>query len=275
MNDLRGQERLIVALDVPTHDQAFALVDSLDNVVLFKVGWELLMAGDLLGFIQRLQERRANKGGVFIDLKLSGDIGNTVSSFVRRCLAVDVKFLTLVETVPLAITLSTVQAARAARGAATTPRLLAVPVLSSLDGEDLRQSGIDTDLNAYIVGRAKVLLDAGCDGLIVSGDAIHACRNAFGPSIDIVSPGIRPAWAASSGGHKRHTTPSEAIKLGSDYLVVGRPIVQAPNPRAAAQHVIDEIDAALDETQRSSGSDANSGSRANSGPRVAQAFRPA
>ena len=256
MKKLSGKDRLIVALDVPTHAEALAVVDRLDNVSFFKVGIELLMAGDVLGVIRRLQEKRGRAGGVFVDLKLAGDIGNTIAAFIRSCRAANVRFVTLVEAVPQAITASTLHAAKAARGDADTPRLLMVPLLSSLDAGDLKQSGVVGDLDAYIVRRAKVMLDLGCDGLIVSGNAIAACRAAF-PSIDIVSPGIRPAWASSAGGHKRQTTPGDAIRMGSDYLVVGRPILQDQNPRAAAQRVIDEIDAALDRGARPGSSSAS------------------
>lgn len=236
-----------MALDVSTHEQAFELVDKLDNVSFFKVGLQLFLAGDVLGFIQKLQDKRAGQGGVFVDLKLSGDIGNTITKLVEGCMALNVKFITLVESVPLAITRTTIQAARAARGTARDPRLLMVPLLSSLGADDLRQTRSDGDVNAYIVERGRDMLNVGCDGLIVSGEAIRACRDAFGPTVDIVSPGIRPDWS-SSDDHKRHTTPSAAIRMGADYLVVGRPITKARDPRAAAQRVIEEIDEALEDT---------------------------
>jgi orotidine-5'-phosphate decarboxylase len=244
VKELRGKDRLIVALDVPTHAQALALVDNLDNVELFKVGLELLLAGDLLAFLSRLQERRSGNGGVFVDLKLGGDIGNTMASLIRQLQPLNVKFLTLVEAVPLAITLNSVKAARAARGSDSHPQLLVVPCLSSMDESDLRASGIDTDLDSYIVQRSRIMIDAGFDGLIVSGSAIKPCRAAF-PSSVLVSPGIRPAWA-DADDHKRSTTPREAIELGADYLVVGRPITKAPSARDAAQQIIDEIDSALE-----------------------------
>jgi orotidine-5'-phosphate decarboxylase len=240
---LSGQDRLIVALDVPTHDRALELVDLLDNVGFFKIGLELLLAGDLLRFLQRLQEQKRRTAGVFVDLKLGGDIGNTIASLVRQLQALHVKFLTLVESVPLAITLNSIKAAREARGPASDPQLLIVPCLSTMDQEDLRASGINTDLDSYIVQRARVMINGGCDGLIVSGQAIKLCRSAF-PTAVIVSPGIRPAWA-SQNDHKRLTTPREAISLGADYLVVGRPITTASDPRGAAQLIIDEMDAAI------------------------------
>lgn len=240
---LAGKDRLIVALDVPTHELAVQLVDQLDNVSFFKVGLELFLTGDILGFLKRLQQRRAGEGGVFVDLKLGGDIGNTIASLIKQLQVLNVKFLTLVESVPLAITLNSVKVARATRGDAADPKLLMVPCLSSLDQSDLRDSGINQEIDEYIVSRAKTMIEGGCDGLIVSGKAIQLCRATF-PKIVLVSPGIRPAWA-SRDDHKRITTPTEAIRLGSDYLVVGRPITQNPDPRGAAQLVIDEIDEAL------------------------------
>ncbi len=257
MKELRGKDRLIVALDVPTHDQAFALVDQLDNVAFFKVGLELLLAGDLLAFLAKLQERRSYAGGVFVDLKLGGDIGNTIASLIRQLQPLNVKFLTLVESVPLAITLNSVKAARAARGTAQDPRLLMVPCLSSMDQSDLQESGIDIDIDSYIVQRAKIMIDAGCDGLIVSGTAIEICRMAF-PSVVLVSPGIRPSWAPADD-QKRITTPREAINLGSDYLVVGRPITRAASPKDAAERIIEEIDGALAKRPSSSNSGTASG----------------
>jgi len=250
VTELAGKDRLIVALDVPTHAEAMALVKKLDNVSFFKVGLRLFMAGNIIGFIEKLGKERQRS--VFVDIKIGGDIGNTITRFVRDCMETKiVKFLTLVEARLTAITIETVKAARAARGAQPDPRLLMVPYLSSLDASDLQLVEGYTDLNAYIVARAKEMLEAGCDGLIVSGDAIKLCRNQFGPKIDIVSPGIRPA-GSSHDDHKRYTTPSQAIALGSDYLVVGRPIINAPKPRDAAQRIIDEIDEQLSENRRSS-----------------------
>jgi orotidine-5'-phosphate decarboxylase len=124
--------------------------------------------------------------------------------------------------------------------------MLIVPFLSSLDATDLTAVAAgETDLDAFILKRAAAAIEAGCDGVIASGPAIRICRQAFPRPTIIVSPGIRPA-GASTDDHKRHTTPAEAITLGADYLVVGRPIVKDPDPRGAASRIIDEIDAALE-----------------------------
>ena len=243
--NLSGKDRLIVALDVPTHQEAFDLVEKLNNVSFFKVGLELFLAGNVLGFIKELQDRRSGQGGVFVDLKLSGDIGNTISMFIEGCKALNVKFITLTESTPYAMTIRTIETALKTRGQAEHPKLLMVPLLSSLNIDDLRSVGIKSnDATQYILKRGEKLLTDGCDGLIVSGDAIKACREKF-PNADIVSPGIRPVWATSDD-HKRHTTPAEAIRSGSDYLVVGRPITKHKDPFTAAKAIIDEMDEALD-----------------------------
>ena len=195
MTELQGKDRLIVALDVPTHDAALALVDELENVSLFKVGLELLFAGGLFDLLARLQERRRPTGGVFIDLKLAGDIGNTITALVHQSGKLGIRFITVVETVPLAITLDTIQTVRRAREDELSPELLMVPCLSSLGTQHLRDIGIQDDVATYIVKRGTVMVDAGCDGLIVSGQAIRTCRHEFGPKLTLVSPGIRPAWA--------------------------------------------------------------------------------
>ncbi len=237
-----GKDRLIAALDVSTHEEALELVEKLDNVSFFKIGLQLLFAGDVLGCIRRIQNSRATQGGVFVDLKLAGDIGNTITGLVQNCPALNVKFLTLVETTPTAITIRTIEAIKKARGGNQYPLLLMVPLLSSLDTGDLHSAGSQDDATQYIVERGKVLLRHGCDGLIVSGEAIRKCRAEF-PEAYIVSPGIRPHGAASDD-HKRIATPRQAIRFGADYLIVGRPISKAANPRDAAQKIIDEIDQA-------------------------------
>ena len=236
MADLRGKDRIIVALDVPTVDEALASVERLDNISFFKVGLQLFMTGGLPDLLHALRNKR-----VFVDLKLPGDISNTIAAVIDACVNMNVELLTLSESMPLPA-IRAASAARAARNSAH-PKFLTVPVLSSLDASDLPAgAGGENGVEAVIVKRARAALDAGCDGIIASGDAIQVCRRAF-PSTLIVSPGIRPS-GASTDDHKRHTTPAEAIRLGADYLVIGRPILKAPDPRAAAQRIIEEIDRA-------------------------------
>ncbi len=238
MEQLTGKDRLIVALDVPTVDDALRVVDELDNISFFKIGLQLFMTGGLLTLLQRLRQTKQ----VFVDLKVPGDISNTVAAVIDMCVDNNVTFLTLSESMPL----PAIVVAKTARMAkhSDSPKLLTVPFLSSLDAGDLVSSG-EKDLDTYIVARARAAIEAGCDGVIASGQAIQVCRHAFPKPILIVSPGIRPA-GASTDDHKRHTTPAEAIRLGADYLVVGRPILKDPDPREAAQRLIAEIDRALD-----------------------------
>jgi orotidine-5'-phosphate decarboxylase len=199
----------------------------------------LFITGGLPTLLQSLKQKQ-----VFVDLKVPGDIANTISAVVNFCVNMKVKFLTLSESMPL----PAIRSARDARDArhSEDPKFLIVPFLSSLDATDLPDiAGGETDLETFILKRAHAAIGAGCDGMIASGEAIQVCRRAF-PSTTIVSPGIRPA-GASTDDHKRHTTPAEAIRLGADYLVVGRPILKAPDPRGAAARVIDEIDRTLAE----------------------------
>lgn len=247
MRQLTDKDRLIVALDVPTADEALALVDKLPNVSFFKLGWELFVSGQLPWLLEKLGETT----DFFVDLKVPGDIGNTIRAVMNVCLRHErVRFLTLSRDVPA----QSIEAACRARGSRRNPQLLTVPYLSSLDAKDyplVHNSGAHANLDDYIMVRATTALEAGCDGVIASGEAIRLLRNAY-PDIPIVSPGIRPA-GATADDHKRHTTPRQAIEYGATHLVVGRPIRNAPNPRDAAQRIIDEISSALDTGGSSAG----------------------
>jgi orotidine-5'-phosphate decarboxylase len=195
------------------------------------------MTGGMPTLLQSLRGKR-----VFVDLKVPGDIGNTITGVIDVCFDHGVAFLTLSDSMPA----PAIRVAAAARNAhrGFDLKLLTVPLVSSLDAGDLAETGTTDDLETYVLTRAKRAIDAGSDGVIASGDAIGWCRRAFPAPTLIVSPGIRPAGAAPDD-QKRHTTPADAIRLGADYLVVGRPILRAADPRAAAARVIEEIDAAL------------------------------
>lgn len=248
-----GKDRLIVALDVPDHEQAMALVQELENVFFFKIGLELIVAGNLLDLIETLQRTRSGESGVFIDLKVSGDIGNTITRFVRACTTHGIKFITLGGPADYTVRSGVVQTAVQAREKSEYPKILGVPLLSSatlssagIGGTALPEVSSEAD---YIVQMGENLMHAGCDGLIVSGQAIKACKDAFQRNDAfqnkiIVSPGIRPL-DTNPDDHERFTTPGEAIELGADYLVVGRPILHAPDKKSAAQRIIQEIDDAL------------------------------
>jgi orotidine-5'-phosphate decarboxylase len=236
MENPKMKERLIVALDLPTAQEALDLVRQLgEEVSFYKIGWQLFLTGELPRLLQALHAKQ-----VFVDLKVPGDIGNTIKSVVEMCASMNVRFLTLSgDFVPAA----TIEAARAARGENPHPQFLMVPFLSSLDELDLKRLLGEQDLDAYILERAKTALEIGCEGLIASGTAIRLLRAAH-PEAVIVSPGIRPA-DGKVDDHKRVATPAEAIGMGADYLVVGRPIRTAPDPGEAARRIIDDMERAV------------------------------
>jgi len=241
---LTGRDRLIVALDVPTVDEALRTVDRLDNILCFKIGLQLFLTGGLPHLLETLR----NTKRVFVDLKVPGDIANTIAAVIDLCVENKVAFLTLSESMPFAA-IAVATAARAAKGSAE-PKLLTVPFLSSLDASDLPAvAGGERDLETYILARAHGAIAAGCDGVIASGEAIQVCRRALAASTLIVSPGIRPA-GASTDDHKRHTTPTDAIRFGADYLVVGRPILKDRDPRGIAERIVAEIDEAVEAVGR-------------------------
>ena len=245
MLDLKAEERLIVALDVPTREDAMRLVDQLEGVAQFyKIGWELFIAGEWRLLLNDLQGKK-----IFVDLKVPADIGNTVMRVVEVCSDLGVKFLTLSDS----RSLETLRIAKKARGTKLEPKLLSVPYLSSLDESDLQEvsGGAGGSLADYVSRRSKDSLAAGCDGVIVSGREIRVVRELVGKDPIIVSPGIR-SEGASTEDHKRSTTPAEAIRMGSDYLVVGRPIRSAPDPRKAAENIIGEIRRGLEQPPSSS-----------------------
>ena len=222
---------------MPTVGDALRAVETLDNVSFFKIGLQLFITGGLPALLDELRARPGAR--VFVDLKLPGDISNTIAAVIDFCVERRVTFLTVSESMPRRA-IAAAKSTRDAKGS-REPELLTVPFVSSLDASDLPPGA--GDVEAFIVARARAALEAGCDGVIASGDAIRVCRAAF-PQTVIVSPGIRPA-GSSHDDHKRLTTPSDAIARGADYLVVGRPILRDPDPRAAARRVVDEIDASL------------------------------
>ena len=242
MLELTGRERLIVALDIDSTDEALEIVKELDGCTrFFKVGLQLFVSGEWRSFIDQTNERGI---GVFLDLKLPDDIGNTIRSAVASCARTRrVRFLTLSHSVSD----STIAAAREGRGQAQDPQLLMVPLLSSVGTKEFDGiSGADQgQLDQFVVEKGRRALESGCDGLIVSGSAIGQVRRQL--DCLIVSPGIRPEGFEKED-HERFATPSEAIHMGSDYLVVGRPILGQPTPpdrRRVAQEIIAEIDEAI------------------------------
>ena len=178
---------------------------------------------------------------MFIDLKLAGDIGNTMANLVKPMAELGVRFMTLQEAAESAITNHALRSGRAARGGPFPEFYDGASPFKS--GEACRGRRRHRQVHRE---KGKDLLDRGCDGLVVSGTSIRACRQALPEGVTLVSPGIRPAWTEVSGDDQvRTTTPTEAIQYGADHLVVGRPIIAAPDPRDAAQRIIDEIAGAV------------------------------
>ena len=229
---LEPRERLIVALDVSSVAEAEALIARLgDAVTFYKIGYQLGFAGGL-----GLAERLAGAGKqVFVDMKLH-DIGNTVAEGVKSVARLGATFLT-VHAYP-----QTMHAAVDAR-ADTNLRILAVTVLTSYDDADLAAAGYDFTVPELVAERAAQARDIGVDGLVCSAVEAASLRQIVGGSRALVTPGIRPA-GADAGDQKRIMTPSAAIKAGANYLVVGRPIATAKDPKAAADAIVAEIAAA-------------------------------
>lgn len=242
MRDLTPRERLLVALDVPTLDEALALVTALQPAVGgFKVGLELCTAE---GAPRVARALAAAGGGLFLDLKLH-DIPNTVAGATRAVCALGpaVRMLTLHCQGGAAMLRA---AAAAAAAFATRPLLLGVTVLTSVDAAALRaELGVDAPLQAHVVHLARLAQACGLDGVVASPHEVAAIRAACGPALLIVTPGVRPAWA-SVGDQRRVLTPAEALRAGADYLVIGRPITAAPpeigGPAAAAARIVEELE---------------------------------
>jgi orotidine-5'-phosphate decarboxylase len=223
------KDRLIVALDLPSVEQAEAMVTKLgDSVSFYKIGYQLAYAGGL-----PLVKKLSGQGKkVFIDLKLH-DIGNTVSRGVESIAKSGATFLT-VHAYP-----QTMKAAVEAR-AGSNLKILAVTVLTSYDDDDLHAAGYRLGVSDLVEARAQQAQVLGVDGLVSSAEEVPALRKVIGHQMRIVTPGIRPAGAAT-GDQKRIMTPARAIAGGSDYLVVGRPVVEAADPKAVAEAILAEI----------------------------------
>ncbi|TMJ05152.1 MAG: orotidine-5'-phosphate decarboxylase [Alphaproteobacteria bacterium] len=220
---------MIVALDLPTVRDAEAMVERLgDSVTFYKVGYQLAFASGL-SFADTLA--RAGKR-VFLDMKLH-DIETSVAKGVENVARLGVNFLT-VHAYP-----QTMKAAVAAKRGSGL-KILAVTVLTSYDDIDLAESGYSMSVDALVARRAQQAHDLGVDGLVCSPEEASPLRLAVGNDMLFVTPGIRPQGSAR-GDQKRVTTPSQAIAAGADYLVVGRPITEAGDPRGAAEAIVAEI----------------------------------
>lgn len=230
---ISARDRLIVPLDVPTPDDARRVIDDLgDTVSFYKIGYQLGYAG---GF-QLAHELIAEGKQVFMDLKLL-DIDNTVQKGVESINRMGATFLTI-HAYPKAM-----RAAVAGRGTSGL-KLLGVTVLTSMDDQDLQAAGYRMKAAELVAQRAADARTAGMDGIVCSAQEATAMRAIVGPDVAIVTPGIRPS-GTDIGDQKRVMTPGKAIAAGADYLVVGRPILNAVDRPAMAQQIVEDIAAAL------------------------------
>ena len=230
---MNARDRLIVGLDIPTVSEAERLVATLgDTVSFYKIGYQLVFAGGLELARDLVQDGRQ----VFLDMKLL-DIDNTVAKGVENIVKMGVTMLTL-HAYPKAMR----AAVDAAKGSDLC--LLGVTVLTSMDAADVAEAGYAQTPADLVLSRTAQARDAGMGGIVCSAEEAAAVRDILGPGMAIVTPGIRPT-GAEAGDQKRVMTPGDALRRGASHLVVGRPVVQAPDPKAAAQAIIAEMQAVL------------------------------
>jgi orotidine-5'-phosphate decarboxylase len=228
------RERLIFALDVPDAAAARALVEQLgDSVQFYKIGLELFMSGQYFELLDWLAARDRR---IFVDLKFF-DIPATVASAVRALRNRGVSFATVHGNQ------SIMEAAGAAKG---DVKILAVTVLTSLDRGDLDDLGFECSIGELVLSRARRALEAGCDGVISSALEVPRLRELLDRRLLVITPGVRPVDNRPSDDQKRVASVTQAFEWGADYIVVGRPIRDAADPRAAAENIQREIAAVVD-----------------------------
>ena len=233
-----NDDRIIIALDVPAKEEAIALVSRLKDARTFKVGLELFTAEGPALF----RKLKALRKDIFLDLKLH-DIPNTVAGAVRSAFKHGVQMTTIHTSGGREMMAKAAEAARrtAEETGRPKPVLLGVTVLTSLKGADLEEVGQPSDVAGQVLRLAGLAKAAGLDGVVCSPQEIEVLRREYGRELTIVTPGIRPVWAAAQD-QKRIMTPAEAVAKGADYLVIGRPITGAPSPNEAFLRVVEELD---------------------------------
>ena len=231
-------DRIIVALDVGTLEEAIALVEKLPQVKFWKVGLELFVrsGGEVLSYLKQQQKR------IFLDLKFH-DIPNTMAGAVRQATHYQVDLLTVHATAGK-VALETAQReaiATAQSLAYPPPQIIAITLLTSLTIRDLAfDLKIPLELPEYALEMALLAQKSGLAGAVCSPQEAAQLRNICGKEFLLVCPGIRPSWAAS-GDQQRSMTPKAAFQAGADYLVIGRPITAAPDPAEAWQRICEEL----------------------------------
>jgi orotidine-5'-phosphate decarboxylase len=232
------KDRLIVALDVDTKEKALNLVEKLKSEVkTFKIGSELFTScgPDIVAAVK-------SKGcGIFLDLKFH-DIPNTVakSAVAATRLGVSILNVHALGGYDMMKKCAEAVAAEAKALKIAKPKVIAVTILTSTDENSLKKIGISDNMEKQVLKLAKLAKDASLDGVVASPSEVKLIRKELGEEFIIVTPGVRPVWAAVND-QKRITTPKEAVVNGASYIVVGRPIVEASDPLAAAKKVLEEI----------------------------------
>jgi orotidine-5'-phosphate decarboxylase len=230
--------QLIVALDVPSAEEAEQLVEQLRELdVLVKIGLEALY-----GYPERiLSYCEARDVRMFVDAKLH-DIPRTVGAAIRQLVRPNVHVINVHALGGLEMMRAAVDAAgeRSAELGITSPHIFAVTILTSIGAEDLNELGLQGGPGENAIRLAALARDAGCSGVVCSAHEVRDLKRFFGDDFLTLTPGIRPAGSAH-GDQKRVTTPAQAVAAGSDYLVVGRPVVEAPDPFAAARAILEEM----------------------------------
>ena len=225
---------LIVALDVSSTAEVESVVDRLgDSVAFYKIGLELFSAEGPA--VVKAVKSRGKK--VFLDLKLH-DIPRTVERAVKSGAALGVDLMTLHAAGGKAMIKAAKEAALSC--GPNAPKILAVTVLTSLDQSDLSDLGVARDMKAHVEALGRLACESGADGIVCSPKEVANMRAALGPNALLVTPGVRPA-GADVGDQKRVATPGQAVKDGSTHLVVGRPILEAADPCAAARAIAAEM----------------------------------
>ncbi|MFQ5931171.1 MAG: orotidine-5'-phosphate decarboxylase [Nitrospiraceae bacterium] len=238
MASVNARDRLILALDVPSAEGADRLLTRLGTAVSFiKIGLELYTAAGP-DFVRRMIARGQR---VFLDLKFL-DIEETVRRATAVVADMGVEFLTVHANRKA---LRAAVEGRGQHGATTGLKLLAVTVLTNFDEADLRDLGMKWKVAELVTARANLAAEVGCDGVVASGEEPAAIRKKLGEGLLIITPGIRPSGARVDN-HARVATPTQAINAGANYLVVGRPIRDAADPKAAAEAIVSEMQAAFD-----------------------------
>ncbi|MEW6679467.1 MAG: orotidine-5'-phosphate decarboxylase [bacterium] len=233
MRNIKAEDRLIVALDVSTLKEAKEMVKELKGLAsFFKVGIILQITAGL-AFVKWLIN---NGNRVFLDLKYF-DVQDTIREAVQAVAKIGVDFLTVHGNGKI------IKAAVEGRGESKL-KILAVTVLTSLDAYDIKDLGFPCSIEELVLFRAEKAVEAGCDGVITSGQEVRLIREKIGNKLLIVSPGIR-LEGTNIDNHRRYATPTQAIEGGADYLVIGRPIIKEKDPREATEKIIREMKVAF------------------------------